>query len=82
MNHSAISHSYQCMLLTAVAFIPAIADDTSPRSTLLFTYIHGPSRYEEYFADKLRAVPPDVLKQPGKAYPSGNTNEKRVYNGQ
>ncbi len=47
------------------------------RPIIYFTYTRGPSRYDDYFADKLEAVPPDALKVPCRAYRSGNTHVLR-----
>lgn len=53
--------------------------EESARPILYFTYIEGPSRYDDYYADKLEAVPPDALKVPGKLYRSGNTHDLRSW---
>lgn len=53
-----------------------------PRPILFYTYTlseHG-DFYEKYHYDKFQNVPPDIHKEKGKKYRSGNTNELRTYN--
>ena len=35
--------------------------------------------YEQYHADKFKNVPPDIYKEKGKAYRSGNSNAEKVF---
>lgn len=37
-----------------------------PRPVVYFTYTHAPSRFDQYYADKLAVLPPDRLKVPGR----------------
>ena len=53
-----------------------------PRPILFYTYTlseHG-DFYGKYHYDKFQNVPPDIHKEKGKKYRSGNTNELRTYN--
>ena len=53
--------------------------DDTPHPILYFTYVRSPSKYDEYYADKFRSVPPDAFRIPGRAYRSGNTNQARLW---
>ena len=47
----------------------------------MFTYIPKAQGdyYEQYHRDKFKNVPPDIYKEKGKAYRSGNTNKEKVF---
>jgi|TARA_R100001480_G_C4719386_1_gene179707 ectoine hydroxylase-related dioxygenase (phytanoyl-CoA dioxygenase family) len=51
------------------------------RPLLFFTYTPKAdgSFYEIYHSDKFKNVPPDIYKEKGKAYRSGNSNIKKIY---
>jgi len=55
--------------------------EATAQPILYFTYVPGPSRYDDYHEDKFNAVPPDAFRTPGKAYRSGNTNVPRAWSG-
>lgn len=53
-----------------------------PRPILFFTYTikEKGDFYEKYHFDKFQNVPPDIYKEKGRKYRSGNTNELRKFN--
>ena len=54
---------------------------SDPRPILMFTYTPKSEGdyYEKYHADKFKNVPPDIYKEVGKSYRSGNTNITKAY---
>lgn len=54
-----------------------------PRPILFFTYTpkSDGDNYENYHLDKFKKVPPDIHKEVGKLYRSGNTNIAKIFKG-
>tara|TARA_R100000388_G_scaffold17873_1_gene13890 strand:- start:3930 stop:4673 length:744 start_codon:yes stop_codon:yes gene_type:complete len=55
-----------------------------PRPILFFTYTpkSDGDNYEKYHSDKFKKVPPDINKEVGKMYRSGNTNVAKIFKGE
>tara|TARA_R100000005_G_C4999171_1_gene205866 strand:+ start:2194 stop:2919 length:726 start_codon:yes stop_codon:yes gene_type:complete len=66
------------------SYVPHASYDNrteDPRPFLFFTYTPkcAGNFYEQYHADKFKNVPPDIYKEKGKSYRSGNSNVEKVF---
>jgi ectoine hydroxylase-related dioxygenase (phytanoyl-CoA dioxygenase family) len=83
-----LKYELVCTELGDVIFFDSYVPHTSyknisenSRPLLFFTYTPKSEGdyYEKYHSDKFQNVPPDIYKEVGKSYRSGNTNIEKVY---